>query len=104
MRSIDANIVVKGLIEIRDNLREGFPKQFQQETIRKALRCVEETPTLDYKDLVPQGEWERVIPSKSAAKWSTKVSCSMCHKGGYERYNFCPNCGARMRRESDATD
>lgn len=53
-------------------------------------------PTLDYKDLVPQGEWERVIPSKSAAKWFTKVSCSVCHKGGYERYNFCPNCGARM--------
>jgi len=86
MRPIDADAIAPKL--------EG---KFNQDMVRYA-------PTLDYKDLVPQGEWERVIPSKSAAKWSTKVSCSMCHKGGYERYNFCPNCGARMRRESDATD
>lgn len=40
--------------------------------------------------------WERVIPTKSAAKWSTKVSCSNCHSVGYTRYNYCPNCGASM--------
>lgn len=45
---------------------------------------------------VVHGEWEKVIPTKSAAKWSTKVSCSICHKAGFERYDFCPNCGAKM--------
>ena len=45
---------------------------------------------------VRHGCWERVIPSKSAAKWSTKVSCSNCHNAGYTRYKFCPNCGCRM--------
>ena len=45
---------------------------------------------------VRYGCWERVIPSKSAAKWSTRVSCSNCHSVGYTRYKYCPNCGAKM--------
>lgn len=45
---------------------------------------------------VRHGRWERVIPSKSAAKWSTKVSCSNCHNAGYTRYKYCPNCGCLM--------
>lgn len=54
-----------------------------------------------YKEANPpkHGEWERVIPTKSAAKWSTKVCCSVCHRSGYTRYNFCSNCGADMREE-----
>lgn len=52
-------------------------------------------------DVVPMvhGRWEKVIPSKSAAKWSSKVSCSVCHKAGYIRYSYCPNCGAKMDGE-----
>lgn len=45
---------------------------------------------------VRHGCWERVIPSKSAAKWSTKVSCSVCHNVGYNHFKYCPNCGAKM--------
>ena len=45
---------------------------------------------------VRHGRWERVIPSKSAAKWSTKVSCSNCHSAGYAHHKYCPNCGAKM--------
>lgn len=45
---------------------------------------------------VRHGRWDRVIPSKSAAKWSSKVSCSVCHNAGYNHFNYCPNCGAKM--------
>lgn len=45
---------------------------------------------------VRHGCWERVIPSKSAAKWSTRVSCSNCHSTGYTHHRYCPNCGAKM--------
>ena len=45
-----------------------------------------------------KGEWQRVIPTKSAAKWSNKVACSVCHSAGHIRKNFCPNCGADMRK------
>ena len=52
-------------------------------------------------DVAPirHGRWEQVIPSKSAAKWSNKVSCSVCHSAGYKRFNYCPNCGAKMDLE-----
>lgn len=55
------------------------------------------------KDYSPvrHGRWERVLPSKSAAKWSSKVSCSICHNVGYERFKYCPNCGAKMDGGSD---
>ena len=50
---------------------------------------------------VRHGCWERVIPSKSAAKWSTKVSCSNCHSAGYAHHKYCPNCGAKMDGGAD---
>ena len=48
---------------------------------------------------VRHGRWNRVVPSKSAAKWSSKVSCSICHNSGYSRFKYCPNCGAKMDGE-----
>ena len=50
---------------------------------------------------VRHGCWERVIPSKSAAKWSTRVSCSNCHSAGYAHHKCCPNCGAKMDGGAD---
>ena len=50
---------------------------------------------------VRHGRWERVIPSKSSAKWSTKVSCSSCHSAGYTHHKYCPNCGAKMDGGAD---
>lgn len=50
---------------------------------------------------VKHGRWERVVPSKNAAKWSSKVSCSICHREGYTRYNYWPNCGAKMLEEDE---
>lgn len=50
---------------------------------------------------VRHGRWERVISSKSAAKWSAKVSCSNCHSAGYAHHKYCPNCGAKMDGGAD---
>ena len=59
------------------------------------MAFIDTDPAADVVE-VRHGWWERVIPTKSAAKWSTKVSCSNCHSVGYMRYNYCPNCGASM--------
>lgn len=59
---------------------------------------IDNAPTVDAVPIV-YGHWEKVIPTKSAAKWSTKVACSMCHKIGYTRFRFCPNCGANMEEQ-----
>lgn len=61
----------------------------------RVAEIVENVPAVDAEPVV-HAHWERVIPTKSAAKWSTKVSCSNCHREGYTRYPRCPNCGAYM--------
>ena len=52
-------------------------------------------PTADVVE-VRHGKWVRAINQKHSAKWSSKVACSVCRCKGYERYNYCPNCGAKM--------
>lgn len=43
------------------------------------------------------GEWQRVDEQSYFRKHYHKVCCSVCHKQGSEKYNYCPNCGADMR-------
>ena len=66
-------------------------------------RAIKKIPKGIIVDVAPvrHGCWERVIPSKSAAKWSTKVSCSNCHSAGYVHHKYCPNCGAKMDGGAD---
>lgn len=59
------------------------------------VKILNQFPSADVAP-VRHGRWERVIPSKSAAKWSTKMSCSNCHSAGYAHHKYCPNCGAKM--------
>ena len=84
MRPIDADAIAHKL--------EG---KFNQDMVRYA-------PTLDYKDLVPQGEWvEKTWWQKKNGKANryTVMECSICgcHVKPRYTYNFCPNCGARMK-------
>ena len=40
----------------------------------------------------PQGEW--LISSSEFLNWE----CSLCHESNAFEDNFCPNCGAKMRK------
>lgn len=64
-------------------------------------------PTLSYKDLVPQGAWERYADDKfigydkdGRLKYRKVYTyeCSVCRNGSAVKSNFCPNCGARMTK------
>ena len=64
--------------------------------------AIANAPTLDYKDLVPQGEW---VKSEDDYCGLNIFRCSLCREEWcFEvdddvkdlNYNFCPNCGARM--------
>lgn len=68
---------------------------FSVSNIRDMINAI---PAADVASVV-HGRWDRVIPSKSAAKWSSKVSCSVCHNAGYNHFKYCPNCGAKMDEE-----
>lgn len=67
--------------------------------IRIALRCMEQTPTIDRENLRPTGEWIKIAPHK--------IICSNCKEEpvyanleGYILTKCCPNCGACMRKEN----
>ena len=52
------------------------------------------------------GEWQSELVKK--CDWKGKKrdyyqpnSCSLCHEAVVKRTPFCPNCGARMRKEDE---
>ena len=51
------------------------------------------------KEERPQGEWIEHYDNSDGFTWLT---CSRCMCKAYEDdYNFCPNCGADMRKEAE---
>ena len=44
-----------------------------------------------------QGEWQKVEEQPYFRKHYDIVCCSVCRKKGNRKWNFCPNCGARMK-------
>ena len=102
-RLIDANALKEKLQGHHDFFVDGvggfrFLTPKDKSRVDEIINCIAEivnAPTVDAVE-VAHARWERVIPTKSAAKWSTKVSCSVCHKQGYTHHNYCPHCGAKM--------
>ena len=138
-RYIDASKLIQSIIKERDKIPLTLPcayyelcdvkpnrdGQSQRAGMRKALRCIEETPTADVVE-VKHGEW---IEDGYAEK---PCVCSYCgeeaqyisrfeetfdydweenlQSTGYEeireyiRTPYCPNCGAKIdeRRETNA--
>lgn len=92
-RLIDANEAIKAILYVRDNdLHSGYPRSFEQGAIRKALRCIEETPTIE-AEIVRHG---RVIVHDGFEDEYYEY-CSECksrdvHIGD----NYCPNCGSKL--------
>jgi hypothetical protein len=91
MRAIDADALKKAM---RMWPRTRQPVLIYTGTI---LKGIDDAPTLDYKDLVPQGEWV-----------NNADDYPECNRCGYMPVydhaiddiaysNFCPNCGARMK-------
>ena len=45
----------------------------------------------------PHGKWQKVEEQSYFRKDYDIVCCSVCRKKGNRKWNFCPNCGARMK-------
>lgn len=61
---------------------------------------IKEMPTADVRKNV-RGKWQPIEVQPYFKKhFDTSVACSVCHRKGNKRWNFCPNCGARMDGES----
>lgn len=102
MRLIDAD----ALIELID---EGFDLNFDEvpETKRELIRMIGQQPTIEAEP-VKRGRWTtHYVDERLPIPWG--FDCSSCGewnisgKDDVSRYKFCPNCGARMEVEDDAT-
>ena len=94
MRAIDASLFAVYSFKTPD----GYDDDSYTAGVVRVLEDMDEAPTLDYKDLVPQGEW---------VMRGGKLYCTHCgKKAGVARDSedfwytkgtyFCPNCGAKV--------
>ena len=65
------------------------------------MQAIDNSPTVVNEKLTserPQGEWiNREAVSNTTFPFWERYECNKCHKySGYS--NFCPNCGADMRK------
>lgn len=102
MRLIDADALIQ---DIRENNRGYYFNSIAEQEVNfakvdYAIDRISEAPTIEER---PQGEWEytQYDSNPNIGNWH----CSECKHivfGGYSQkpyYNFCPNCGANMRKE-----
>jgi len=98
MRLIDADAFIE---ENKDVIDNNIDTNRYEVTLRE---LIDEAPTVEER---PHGEWidEPIYKQTMDVKtWDGYTYCSECkqmHEYGY-RSNFCPNCGADMRKEGDA--
>lgn len=66
--------------------------------LRELLDDLENAPPADVRPVV-QGRWKRVDPRSTVVTFR----CSECNYYAHMRAtNYCPNCGADMRKEAEA--
>ena len=96
-RYIDADALMK---EFSDFVRHSNNSDFAPvPTWNDAVSLVGSAPTIDVPDR-KVGEW---IWEDSEERWGW--SCSNCGygiRGDRSKTNYCPNCSAKMKGESDA--
>lgn len=72
---------------------QGADEEYDHKVVRSEdIRAI---PAADVKPVV-KGEWSRVIAPMFEKYW-----CSECKGVTGKRSNFCPNCGADMRKEAN---
>lgn len=100
---IDRDVAIKTLWETCDK-RDSL---FYKSAIYVAVDAIEKLPTIDPKTAKPKtGHW---INHGRYAEFfpHNEYRCSVCDQPYLEIemwYNYCPNCGAKMEGDPDATD
>ena len=73
-------------------------EDFKEDHGGKRSLMIDTQPTADVRENV-RGEWQPIEVQPYFKKhFNTSVACSVCHRKGDKRWNFCPNCGAQMMR------
>lgn len=96
MRPIDADALIDKVLKHYTEQERSYNLVFAACEIKQVFAdIVCDAPTLDYKDLVPQGEWEFVRADENDMPI---YRCTNCKTKRYGKPPFCPQCGARMTK------
>ena len=90
----DAIEAVKFLPPYREYWKGTRKVLYTKEDIIKELKAL---PSADR----PHGEWQKVEEQPYFRKHYDTVCCSVCRKKGNRKWNYCPNCGAKMDGNTD---
>lgn len=70
-------------------------------SIDAVLGAIDFATTVDAEP-VRHGEWRIINVPK---KWGgSTMRCSECNTGGTKLWNYCPNCGAKMKTDGGKQD
>ena len=76
----------------------------QIKTLDDVLQLIEDEPAIDPER--PWGEWKQCFED-----WRHQIEGDKCSACGFEHYgatishyHYCPNCGAKMKKDGDADD
>lgn len=101
----------KALLKTLDRYINPMPNESGYEFLRgiaTAITEIEDSPAVDAMEVVharwvkhkPKPEamraWHRQGVGKAMSENSIFWTCSCCEEWGTPRYNYCPNCGAKM--------
>lgn len=105
MRLIDADAVIRVLKGFRPMI--PYDKELRKalgdkvEGYLEAERIIRSAPTIDAVSVV-HGEWiDRSDGGRILNPWWETYECNKCGQYGTRIWNFCPNCGARMKGADD---
>lgn len=86
---IKADEIIKTIQELKDGTNEW--DEGIQIGLNSAIHLVENYPSADVRENI-HGEWK---------EGKNRQQCSECLYRGFKSYNFCPNCGADMRGDTE---
>lgn len=94
-RYIDADKLKEDLEEARAaGMIDMYSCEQRECNFDEAIECVDIQPTADVQPVV-HGKWSRLSFGVTAQ------ICSVCENLASIKFNYCPNCGARMDGDTE---
>ena len=85
------------IVELSKILKDNFAPLHRMVIDAFIYNIDKNIPTADVQE-VKHGKWRLETDEEMPDPMMKLVVCSFCHKKANGTYNFCPNCGADMRK------